>query len=269
MPTAHLDLPFHPDDPSLLLDLHLPDGPPAPVVVWIHGGGWRSGSRQGGPALRLVERGYTVASLSYTFSHQALFPRQVLDVLQALRWLVGSASTYGYLADKFVLWGHSAGGHLAAWLGCLRGSPIVGQWTPELEACRGFESVVKRVVGVVDFCGPTDFLAMDDFPGALRHEAPDSPESQLVGGPIQEQTARVQLANPLTFVNPGSSPFLICHGDADLFVPIDQSRRLYLALRQLGVQAELVEIPAAGHVFRTGEIMNKIEGFVRDYSGDR
>src|SRR6202011_1832971 len=94
--------------------------------------------------------------------------------------------------------------------------------------------VSSRVQDVCDFFGPTDLLQMDAhmLPNArMRHDPPTSPESQLIGGPIQENKDKAARANPITFVATGDPPFLIVHGDSDPGVPIHQSQLLFDALK--------------------------------------
>src|SRR4051812_17355806 len=102
----------------LLLDLHLPARPvaPPPVVVWLHGGGWRKGDRSFAPDLDryFAARGYAMANVEYRLSGDAIFPAQLDDVRAAVRWLRESAGEFGLDARAIGLWGSSAGGHLAA-----------------------------------------------------------------------------------------------------------------------------------------------------------
>ena len=81
----------------------------------------------------------------------------------------------------------------------------------------------------------------------MVHDAPDSPESQLIGGPIQEHPDLVARANPITYVRPGVPPFLIVHGDRDPLVPFNQSELLEAALRRVGGDVRLVRLEGAGH----------------------
>lgn len=117
----------------LELDLWLPpiaEGPaprPFPAVVFLHGGGWRQGSRHGaGPAyagatphpFELVARaGIAVASVDYRLSGEATFPAQLHDAKAAVRWLRSRAGDVGVDPDLIAAWGESAGGHLALLLG--------------------------------------------------------------------------------------------------------------------------------------------------------
>src|SRR6185295_6679368 len=103
------------------LDLYLPEraSEPSPLIIWVHGGGWQNGSKDGCPPLRsgYVRRGYAVASINYRLSGHAVFPAQIEDCKAAIRWLRAHAKEYGYDADRIGVWGASAGGHLVALLG--------------------------------------------------------------------------------------------------------------------------------------------------------
>ncbi|WP_123039623.1 alpha/beta hydrolase [Cohnella candidum] len=233
---------------ALIADLYLPQGSEetAPVILWLHGGGWRVGDRKLGPDLSryFAERGFAMASIDYRLSGEAKFPAQIEDVLAAIDWLCRVGPEYGIDAKRIGLWGSSAGGHLAAMAGALR--PAV-------------------VRAVADGYGPTDFLQMDDHrireekasddpesvrlhPGN-RSADPDSPESQLLGAPIGEVPEKVREANPITFVKPDMPPYLILHGLSDLAVPSHQSELLFTALASGGNDATLGLVPGLGHGF--------------------
>jgi acetyl esterase/lipase len=243
-------------DKDLLLDLYLPLGSRAllPVIVWIHGGAWRSGDKARPPAVRLMHRGYAVASINYRLSQDAIFPAQIHDVKAAVRWLRAHASKYNLDAGRIGVWGASAGGHLAALLGTSGG-------VTELEGELGHAEQSSRVQAVVDFFGPTDFLAMNGFPGKMDHNAADSPESQLVGGPIREKREEVARANPITYVTADDPPFLILHGDQDMLVPLNQSELLAEALKKAGVAVTFEAIRGGGHGFAGREIDAAVDGF--------
>lgn len=132
-------------------------------------------------------------------------------------------------------------GYLAAMLG------VTGHVTA-FEAGEHLD-VSSRVQCVVDYFGPTDFLQMDTqrLPEGMLHDAPDSPESQLVGGPIQANKDKVAQANPITYVTPDAPSFLIVHGDADPLVPYGQSVILAEALREAGVPVTFYTVKGAGH----------------------
>ena len=163
------------------LDLYVPEtGENLPLIIWIHGGAWRGGDKKNYIRREYLKAGYAGASLNYRLSQHAIFPAQIEDVKAAVRWLRANAETYGLDPNRFAAWGSSAGGHLVAILG------TAGD-VDKFEVGENLE-VSSRVQAVVDYFGPTDFLQMDaqSLPDGLVHNAPDSPESQLVGGPIQE-----------------------------------------------------------------------------------
>ena len=202
--------------------------------------GW--GARTASRPAAFVARGFAVAAINYRLSQHAVFPAQIEDCKAAVRWLRANAARYGYDPARVASYGGSAGGHLAAMLGT----------TGDVKA---FDvganlGVSSRVQAVVDFFGPTDFLQMDAHrlsAQAMVHDTPDSPESQLVGGPIRDNPDKVARANPITYVTPDDPPFLIVHGDADLLVPHHQSELLEAALRKAGVRVRFVTIPGGPH----------------------
>ncbi|MGB6582380.1 MAG: alpha/beta hydrolase, partial [Streptosporangiaceae bacterium] len=123
----------------LELDLYLPqiDGS-APVIVYVHGGGWRRGSRREPlPVLgadfydRLTTQGFAVAAIDYRLSGEARFPAPLEDVRTAIGWVRDHAASYRLDAGRVFLWGDSAGGHLAL-LAALTGSIVHGvvAWFP-------------------------------------------------------------------------------------------------------------------------------------------
>ncbi|HYN03338.1 MAG TPA: alpha/beta hydrolase [Vicinamibacteria bacterium] len=228
------------------LDLYLPPtGTRWPLVVSIHGGAFRMGSKEGEPsrsAGAFVARGFAVAALNYRLSQHAVFPAQVEDCKAAVRWLRANAARYGYDPSRVASYGGSAGGHLAAMLGT----------TGDVKAfdVGAHLDQSSRVQAVVDFFGPTDFLQMDAHrlnAQAMVHDTPDSPESQLVGGPIRDNPDEVARANPITYVTKDDPPFLIIHGDADILVPHHQSVLLEAALAKAGVPVRFVTIPGGLH----------------------
>jgi acetyl esterase/lipase len=176
----------------LELDLYAP-GAAAPVIVFLHGGGWRLGTRavfcptwrhwSPDPFQRLVAAGFAVASVDYRLSGEAVFPAQLHDVRAAARWLHTRAAELGVDAARIVVWGESAGGHLAALLGLTAEAPDV--------ACGEPGDPGSRVAGVVDWYGAADLLILPDqaLPDAVASaDAPDSRESLLLGAPIPKDS---------------------------------------------------------------------------------
>jgi acetyl esterase/lipase len=228
------------------LDLYLPeqgDGP-FPLIAWIHGGGWAAGEKSDCPPLNqgFVARGYAVASLGYRLSGHAIFPAQIEDCKAAIRWLRAHAKEYRLNPAHIGVWGSSAGGHLVALLG------TSGE-VKEFDVGAHLDQS-SRVQAVCDYFGPTDFLQMDAHAlkgSPLIHDAARSPESRLVGGPIQENAAQARRANPISYVTKDDPPFFIVHGDQDPLVPHHQSELLFAALVQAGVPVRFTTVVGGGH----------------------
>lgn len=216
---------------------------PLPAVVHIHGGGWRQGSASQEAAARLAREGFVGISINYRLSQEAIFPAAAHDCKTAIRWVRAHAAEYGIDPDRIGVMGESAGGHLAALVGTSAGDAY-------LEGDGGYREFSSRVQAVVDQYGPTDFLYMNAAPGKIDHDAPDSPESAFIGGPIQQHRAQVRLANPITYIDRNAPPTLIMHGRSDMAVPFNQSELLYAALQKAGVVVELVSVENAGHGFK-------------------
>ncbi len=216
-----------------------------PVIVWIHGGAFRTGSKEGTVHDKIpvdyCADGYAVASINYRLSQHAPFPAQIEDCKAAVRWLRAHADEYRLDGERFAAWGPSAGGHLASMLGAAGHAKQF-----DVGENLGFSSSVQCVV---DWFGPTDFLQMDAYrlPEGMQHDPADSPESELVGGSIQENPEKVQAANPVNYVTPDAPPFLIIHGDHDPLVPHQQSMLLADALAAAGVECIFYTVVGGGH----------------------
>ena len=226
------------------LDLYIPAQgvKPLPLIIWIHGGAWKGGNKERSPALQFLDRGFAVASVNYRLSQHAVFPAQLEDCKTAVRWLRAHAEEYGLNMDRFGAWGGSAGGHLVAMLG-VTGDTKDFDVGPHLK----FSSQVQAVA---NYFGPADLTSMGAQSGpesTMKHDAPDSPESQLIGGPILENKEKAKKASPLTYVSRGDAPMLLVHGDKDPLVPWQQSQVLYDALQKAGVSSELRIVKNAGH----------------------
>jgi acetyl esterase/lipase len=243
------------------LDLYLPDQDGRyPLIIWIHGGAFRMGSKQDGVPLEYLAEGYALASLNYRLSQHAIFPAQLEDCKTAVRWLRAHAEDYHLDPNRFVAYGPSAGGYLSAFLG------VTGQVRVfDVGENLGFSSQVRAVV---DLFGPTDFLQMDAnrLPDGMVHDLPDSPESELIGGPIQDNQEKVTRANPVSYVTKEAAPFLVIHGDQDPSVPYHQSLLLVSALEEAGVSVTFYTVKGGGHGGFTDEMVPQlIRQFLTDH----
>ena len=243
------NIPYVPNgDPAEVLDLYVPETPtnkPLPVVAWIHGGGWKGGSKTGCPCRGLVGQGYAAASIEYRFSQKALFPAQIQDCQAAIRWLRANAQQYNLDPDNIGVWGASAGGHLVALLGTAGGKnafPIVG----------GNVDQSDRVQAVCDDFGPADFntvmsqAAAGTVKNVFNFNNGD-PYSDLIGVHLDADKDKTNAVSPVNYVSKDNPPFLIMHGTADSLVPYAQSVELATDLNQVGVPVLLQPFPGAGH----------------------
>ena len=217
----------------LTLDLLLPGGPaPAggwPVVVAIHGGGWRRFDKEQylPKVAALARAGFAVVAPDYTLSApgRPSWPAAFADVQAAVGWVRSQAPADHFDPSRIAAIGESAGGNLAALLGT----------EPPAAA---------RVAAVVDFFGPTDLARL-----ARESPAAAGAVTQFLGGSAAEVPDRDAAASPVDHVTPGAAPMLLVQGTADPVVPPDQSEELAAALAAAGVPERLVLVPGAGHGF--------------------
>ena len=227
------------DETPLLLDLYRPtnvEGRP-PLIVWVHGGGWRAGNKERTQYVWLAQAGYALASINYRLSNKAKFPAQIHDCKSAIRWLRANADPYGYDATRIGVAGSSAGGHLVALLG-------TGADVAALEGGVGGNLThSSRVQAVVDLFGPADLARMPDNPTRKRA----GPVALLLGGHPADRPDLATLASPITHVTSDDAPFLILHGDQDRLVPVEQSRVFDARLDAAGVESALHVLEGSGH----------------------
>jgi acetyl esterase/lipase len=239
------------------LDIYLPlsEQSSYPVVMAICGSAW-FGNNTKDEAFRimakpLLDAGFAVVTVNHRSSRQAIFPAQINDIKAAVRFVRANAEKYQLNPSFIGITGFSSGGHLSALAGT---SGAVGKHTvktaeADLEGNIGsYTKYSSSVDAVVDFFGPTNFLLMDSCAGgSSSHNAADSPESTLIGGPIQNHPDKCALADPITYVDAGDPHFLIIHGDNDPLVPHCQSEVLFIALQKAGVGSRFVTVPGGGH----------------------
>jgi acetyl esterase/lipase len=226
----------------------LPHDAPLPVVVWIHGGGWTGGSRDGGigHCVMWARRGYVGVAIEYRFSGEAKFPAQIEDCKCAIRFLRAKAKDYHLDPDRIGVAGHSAGGHLAAILGT---SSAIKQ----LEGTGGWADFSSRVQAVCDASGPADFVTWGD----KAHPAVKG----LLGGLVSEKPELAALASPVTHASKSSSPFLIIHGDEDDVVPVAEGKAMHAALQKAGADSTLLILPGVKHHPYGTEMSTAMEQF--------
>jgi len=184
-------------------------------------------------ARALAPQGFAVAAVSVRSSAQAIYPAQLYDSKASVRWLRAHAQEYHLNTSRIVTIGGSSGAHAAIMLGLTNENP-------QLEGTIGVTGYSSGVNAMVGFFPVTSFLDLDpyNYPGAfeylnslgggtLGHNGPSSPESRLLGGPIQEVPDRAAIASPVHYVNHNAPPLLLVHGTSDLNVPWQQSQLLF------------------------------------------
>lgn len=232
-------------DIPLLLDLYMPKQPkgPLPVLVFIHGGGWKKGERGDYKyyTVYYAQKGYAAVTIAYRFSDVVKFPGAVEDAKCAVRWLRANAAKYGFDPNKIAALGGSAGGHLSMMLGYTAGDPT-------LEGNGGHAEFSSAVQAVVNFYGPSDLTT---------EQAKVFPEVvSFIGKPYEEAADVYAKASPLPYVKPGCPPTLIFHGVIDELVPIAQSDTLAQKLEASGVPCKYVKIEGWPHTMDAAQPVN-------------
>jgi len=243
---------------SLKLDLFTPKGldGPAPLVIWVHGGGWSQGNKDNCPALPFLRDGFAVASVQYRLTDVAPFPAQIHDVKAAVRYLRSHAKEHNLDPARFGAWGASAGGHLVALLGT---SGDVKDLEGNCGNTAQPSTISSRVQCVCDWFGPSDFTNM---PGA--EFVAGGAVVKLLGGKPSEKPDVAAAASPVTHITADDPPFLIMHGDEDKVVDIQQSEILEEKLRKAGVSVKLEVLKGQGHGFRTRESLESVRTFFKE-----
>jgi acetyl esterase/lipase len=253
---------------ELLLDIYRPadSRKPLPVIVFLHGGGWFTGSRKMAPDLKryFAQDGYAMVSIDYRLTPSITFPSNLEDVKTAIRWIRANSKAYNLDSNRIGLWGTSAGGYLAAMSALTPETTFAGQ------ADLQYASSVRCVL---DAYGPVAFQLMDQQteqektllqsvatplvstssvppPPQVLVDDVSSPPSRLMGAPVQTILDKVKAASPLSYIGKGGTPpFLLMHGLADGTVAHAQSVMLYDALAASGVEVTLRLVDGLPHTF--------------------
>ena len=252
------DVPYADVSPAQVLDLWLPESAPGPwpLVILIHGGGFKAGDKasQMARVRTVLAAGYAAASIDYRLSGEARFPAAVQDAKAAVRYLRANAAAYSLDAERFAVWGVSAGANLALMIG-VSGGRLTDLDDPEL----GHVGVSSAVSAVVAWYPPVDFLVMAEqarrsYPKRCKGSPPDtdaadSNASRYLGAPVQEVPEVAAAANPISYLATATDlpSFSLAVGSADCVVPSAQSRLLHAALRAVGARSSLIVVPGAAH----------------------
>ena len=265
----HKDIAYADVSPTQKLDIALPNEGqgPFPVIIGVHGGGFKFGDKGDGwsnSMLEGVRYGYAVVNINYRLSDEAIWPAPINDLKAAIRWVKANAAKYNLDPNKIALWGGSAGGHLVALAGTSGGVAELEDYKLAPEA----KDQSSSVQAVVDWYGPNDFLKMDTLMAqegfTSHHSDPGSFESAEMGTAITSIPDKVKQANPNTYIKPGNPDFprfLIQHGDKDDQVPYLGSKELYEAIKAAGYgdRVNFEMISGAGHADKKFEMKENLE----------
>jgi acetyl esterase/lipase len=239
---------------DLKMDLYLrrDTTAPQPTVIYMHGGFWAAGNKEGAilALLPWMEMGWNVVNVEYRLAKVALAPAAVEDCMCALRFINNQAKMYNVDTSRIVVTGESAGGHLALALGMIPESVGLAR------ECEG--PPLPKVAGVINWYGVTDVMDVIDGPHKANIAA-----TWLGSLPNREELAK--RLSPLTYVRPGLPPILTIQGDADTTVPYDQNVRLHAALTKAGTVNQLLTIPGGKHGNFTAEERTRIYVTIREF----
>jgi acetyl esterase/lipase len=233
------------DGKSLQLDIYKPKNlsGPVPLLIFVHGGAWRSGNRDDYKVytVAFAEKGYVTATVSYRLLMDKPYPACVEDVRDAVQWLFRNGEKYGYDTSRIAIIGGSAGAHLALL--------AAYGWKKEIDTAAVLQ-YTYRVKAVVDIYGPVDFTTeyaksqplVNDF---MAHSFKEAPDLYLEASPVQ-------------YLGKYNPPTLILHGTSDRLVPISQSDTLKARLDRLGVPCVYYRLPLWPH---TMDIVRRVNDY--------
>lgn len=246
------------------VDVYLPDSDkPTPAMLFVHGGGWRGGSKKNVPAFLkdAVAAGWlAVVSVEYRFTNVATHPAQTNDCLRAVQFVRSKAKKWNIDPARLGITGGSAGGHLSMFVAT----------HPDLADSASNDPVTKqssRVQCTVPFAGPSDWSLLETINHShpayrqLIGHLPDTPFAEL-------QKEKIKDVSPVTHVSSDDPPMMIVHGDADVIVPFPHAESMYDRLQKAGVKTELVRIKGGRHDVagaRHAEALKRVLPFIKKH----
>ena len=228
-------------DQVLKLDLHTPQAASPPLIVYVHGGAWRAGSKSDVPVARLLDLGFAIASVDYRLSTQAEFPAQIHDIKAAVRFLRAKADLFHIDAKRIAIIGSSAGGHLAALVGVTNGhEALEGKVGEHLSQSSDVQCIIS-LYGASNL--QTILTQSTEFGLKMRVPA----LQLLLGSQPAEKPDLARLASPVVHLDKNDPPLLLIHGDADPQMPPEQSQEFAKAYEAAGLSVEFITIKGGKH----------------------
>jgi|GEM_PF-1132059 len=245
-----------------------------PVILWIHGGSWNMLNRSWNLLLPMLDRGYAIAQIDFTYSDIAPFPAQMYDLKDAVRFLKKHGAKYGYDASKIAVAGDSSGAHLSNLLAVSAG---YGPW--EADRPMACDSTVRidnhadlicdyTVQAAIDLCAPVSLYDMlPEDPASYKHA---EVFKGILGVPVtsEEFRERSKEASPLSYIDGTEPPFLIIHGTDDHMVDPTEAIRLRNALESAGDRVHMYLIPGGAHSMGGALLYDHVKEFLDYYLKD-
>ena len=258
---THRDVAYDDDHASQCLDVYLAESDkPTPAMIYIHGGGWRAGSKKNIPAwLRkfVVDGDISVVSVEYRFTNVAPHPAQVNDCLRAIQFVRQNATKWNIDTKRLGVTGGSAGGHLSAYV-------ALHDDAADAKSDDPVKQHSSRVACAVSFAGPTDWTLLSTIDH--RHPAYRQLIGHEPGTPAADLSAKmIKDVSPISFASKDDPPIMQVHGDKDVIVPVEHARNLHKQLGKIGVISELVVIPGGNHSEAGARNSERATAFVKQY----
>jgi acetyl esterase/lipase len=236
---------------SLQLDLYRPRNlsGPAPLLVFIHGGGWSGGDRKDYLVylLSFARKGYVTATISYRLLKDGTYPACVEDVCDAFRWFYMNGSEYGYDPERIAAIGGSAGAHLA----------MLAAYGWKKEGADSSSQRPYSIKAVVEIYGPTDLTT--EY--ARNHNL----VTRFLARSYKDDPDLYTEASPVHWAGSSAPPTLILHGTADQLVPVSQADLLKEKLDSLGIPAPIFKLPLWPH---TMDLVSRVNLYIQDRISD-
>jgi acetyl esterase/lipase len=264
---THKDLAYDDDDPAQKLDVYLAKSDePTPAMIYIHGGGWRAGSKNRIPGWlnAAVKAGWvSVVSVEYRFTNVAPHPAQVNDCMRAVQFVRQNAKKWNIDATRIGATGGSAGGHLSLWV-------ALHDDIADKDSADPIRRNSSRISCAVSYAGPTDWSLL----GKIKHGHPAY--RQLLGykpGTAADEMSKEKKTDvsPISYASEDDPPVLLVHGDKDFIVPLQHAVDLNKRLNKIGSESELLLVPGGGHGVTgvNAEVNKRSDAFIRKHLSAR